>query len=238
MVRGRNSLPNWIALLLASAYLVGPLANAQDIIDDWDNVKVPPPSALENVTVAPNTTALLIMGFVVDSCNVQRRPRCVATIPQVRKLLVEARAHGVFVMHSVPTNNPSGDFIVKDLVPLPGEPIIPPNGPNKFLPFDFEFNRYPDFDPDRVFKDRGIKTIITVGTQVQTAVLHTAAEAALRGYKVIVPVDGMSGDSLYPEQYTAWHLTHTQRIMQQVTLTKVNLVGYEPANRRNSGAKA
>jgi hypothetical protein len=98
--------------------------------------------------------------------------------------------------------------------------------PNKFLPFDFEFNRYPDFDLDRVFKDRGIKTIITVGTQVQTAVLHTAAEAALRGYKVIVPVDGMSGDSLYPEQYTAWHLTHTQRIMQQVTLTRVNLVGY------------
>jgi hypothetical protein len=36
----------------------------------------------------------------------------------------------------------------------------------------------------------------------------------------------MSGDSLYPEQYTVWHLTHTQRIMQQVTLTKVNLVGY------------
>ena len=36
-----------------------------------------------------------------------------------------------------------------------------------------------------------------------------------------VEVDGMSDDSLYPEQYTAWHLSHTQRIMQQVTLTKV-----------------
>jgi hypothetical protein len=30
----------------------------------------------------------------------------------------------------------------------------------------------------------------------------------------------------YPEQYTAWHLTHTQRIMQQVTLTKADLMGY------------
>jgi nicotinamidase-related amidase len=65
-----------------------------------------------------------------------------------------------------------------------------------------------------------------VGTQVQTAVLHTAAEAALRGYEVIVPVDGMSGDSLYPEQYTAWHLTNTLRIKQQVTLTRVDLVSY------------
>lgn len=229
MMRGRKSLPNLIALLLALACLVGPLArpaNARDIIDDWANVQVPQPPELKKVTIDPKTTALLVMGFVVDSCNVQRRPRCAATIPQVKKLLFEARAHGVLVMHSVPTNNPSGDFIVKDLAPLQGESIIPPNGPNKFLPFDLEFNRYPDFDLESVFKDRGIKTIVTVGTQVQTAVLHTAAEAALRGYKVIVPVDGMSGDSLYPEQYTAWHLTHTQRIMQQVTLTKVGLVGY------------
>ena len=201
MKRAHNSLLNLITLLLALACFAGPLArpaNAQDIIGDWANVVVPPPPELKKVTVDPKTTALLVMGFVVDSCNIRRRPRCAATIPQVKKLLAEARAHGVFVMHSVPTNNPSGDFIVKDLAPLPGEPIIPPNGPNKFLPFDLQFNRYPDFDLDSVFKDRGIKTIITVGTQVQTAVLHTAAEAALRGYKVIVPVDGMSGDSLYP----------------------------------------
>src|SRR6516162_1279851 len=86
--------------------------------------------------------------------------------------------------------------------------------------------RYPGFDLELTFSDHGIRTVITVGTQVQTAVLHTAAEAALRGYKVIVPIDGMSGDSLYPEQYTAWHLANTQRVMQQVTLTKVDLIGY------------
>jgi nicotinamidase-related amidase len=121
----------------------------------------------------------------------ERRPRCVATIPHVKTLLDDARAHGVVVLHSVPTNNPSGDYIVADLAPLPGESIIPPNGPNKFLPFDLNFRRYPDFDLERTFNEHGIRTIITVGTQVQTAVLHTAAEAALRGYRVIVPVDGM-----------------------------------------------
>jgi nicotinamidase-related amidase len=197
-----------------------------NIIDEWATVQIPPSPALEKVTIDPKTTALLVMGFVRDSCNPQRRPRCAATIPAVARLLGSARAHGVFVMHSVPTNNPAGDFIVHELAPVTGEPVIPPNGPNKFLPFDLQFNRYPDFDLDKVFHDRGIKTIITVGTQVQTAVLHTAAEAALRGYKVIVPIDGMSGDSLYPEQYTAWHLTHTQRVMQQVTLTKTDLIGY------------
>ena len=50
-----------------------------------------PPPELKKVTVDLKTPALLVMGFVVDSCNVQRHPPCGATIPQVRKLLVEAR---------------------------------------------------------------------------------------------------------------------------------------------------
>ena len=191
------------------ACLIGPVACpafAQNIIDQWSDVQVPPPPELKKVTIDPKSTALLVMGFVRDSCNVERRPRCVATIPHVKKLLTEARAHGVLVLHSVPTNNPSGNYIVEDLAPLPGEAIIPPNGPNKFLPFDVNFNRYPGFDLERTFSDHGIRTVITVGTQVQTAVLHTAAEAALRGYKVIVPIDGMSGDSSKPSvvSSSAW----------------------------------
>ena len=214
-------------LIVGAAMGLSPIASqAGNIIDEWDSVKIPPAPELHKVTIDPKTTVLMVMGFVRDSCNMTRRPRCAATIPQVAKLLNAARAHGVFIVHSVPTNNPSGDYIVPELKPLPGEYIIPPNGPNKFLPYDLEFNKYPDFDLDKVFHDHNIKTVITVGTQVQTAVLHTAAEAALRGFKVIVPVDGMSGDSAYPEQYTAWHLANTQRVMQQVTLTKVDLVGY------------
>src|SRR5271170_8122942 len=119
------------------------------------------------------------MGFVKGSCNAERRPRCVATIPHVKKLLTEARAHGVLVLHSVPCGSASGDLIVADLAPLPGEGIIPPNGPNKFLPFDVLCSHSDiGFDLEKLLEDHGIKTVITVGTQVQTAVLHTAAEAA------------------------------------------------------------
>ena len=224
--RGLPTMTLLLALLAGPAGVVAPPAFAQSIIDEWSKVQVPPPPELKRVTIDPKSTALMVMGFVKDSCNIQRRPRCVATIPHVKKLLEEARAHGVLVAHSVPYSNPTGDYIVADLAPLPGEMIIPPNGPNKFLPFDLDFHKYPDFDLDRTFSQHGIKTIITTGTQVQTAVLHTAAEAALRGYKVVVPVDGMSGDTLYSEQYTAWHLANTQRVMQQVTLTKVDLISY------------
>jgi nicotinamidase-related amidase len=225
--RPRLPKPMCAVLLACLLAAVAAPASAQSIIDQWSAVPVPPPPKLEKVTIDPKSTALLVMGFVRDSCNQERRPRCVATIPHVKKLLTEARAHDVLVMHSVPCGSASGDFIVADLAPLPAEAIIPPNGPNKFLPFDVLCsNKDIGFDLEKVLKDHGIKTVMTVGTQVQTAVLHTAAEAALRGYKVIVPVDGMSGDSLYPEQYTAWHLANTQRVMQQVTLTKVDLIGY------------
>ena len=223
----RRRLLTIIRVPAVLACLIGPVACpafAQNIIDQWSDVQVPPPPELKKVTVDPKSTALLVMGFVRDSCNVQRRPRCIATIPHVKKLLTEARAH-LCCTACLPTILPA-ITLWRTLRPLPGEAIIPPNGPNKFLPFDLNFNRYLGFDLERTFSDHGIRTVITVGTQVQTAVLHTAAEAALRGYKVIVPIDGMSGDSLYPEQYTAWHLANTQRVMQQVTLTKVDLIDY------------
>jgi hypothetical protein len=91
-----KSLPSLIALLVACfVEPLGRLAIAEDIIDDWANVQVPPPPEVKKVTVDPTTAALLVMGFVVESCNIQRRPRGAATIPQVKTLLVEARAHGV-----------------------------------------------------------------------------------------------------------------------------------------------
>src|SRR5262245_29656890 len=124
--------------------LVAHGVQAQTIVDEWAGVKVPPPPALKAVTIDPHTTALLVMGFVRDSCNTQRRPRCAATIPAVARLLAGARAHGVLVMHSVPSTNPTSDYIVRELVPLAGEGIIPPNGPNKFLPVDPEFPQFAD----------------------------------------------------------------------------------------------
>jgi nicotinamidase-related amidase len=65
-----------------------------------------------------------------------------------------------------------------------------------------------------------------MGTQAQTSVLHTAATAALKGFRVVVPVDGMSGDNVFPELYTAWHLSTAARISTNVTLTRFNMTGF------------
>ena len=106
--------------------------------------------------------------------------------------------------------------ILKELTPAAGEQVLPPLGPDKFINSDLE----------KTLKDKGIKTVVAMGTQAQTSVLHTGGEAALRGFKVVVPVDAMSSDDLFPELYTAWHLSTAARISNQTTLTKLDMIGF------------
>ena len=40
----------------------------------------------------------------------------------------------------------------------------------------------------------------------------------MRGMRVIVPVDGISSEPAYPEQYTAWHLTNAPGVGARTTL--------------------
>ncbi len=48
----------------------------------------------------------------------------------------------------------------------------------------------------------------------------------MRGMKVIVPVDGISADIPYAEQYTAWHLTNAPLVSNAVTLTTIDQITF------------
>ena len=81
-------------------------------------------------------------------------------------------------------------------------------------------------DLEKILKEKNIKTVIVNGTAAHGAVLYTASEAAFRGMKVIVPVDGLSAEALYPEQYTVWNLANAPRVSTQVTLTKTDMIKF------------
>jgi nicotinamidase-related amidase len=208
------------SIALGSALLVSLLgasgAHAQTIIDEWYQAKLPPPPQLKPVTIDPMTTALLVMDFTVQTCTQARRPRCAASVPKVKKFVEEARAKGALIIYSVAVPKSVSSDILKDLTPAPGDEVLPPLGPDKFIHSDLE----------KTLHDKGIKTVVAMGTQAQTSVLHTGGEAALRGFKVIVPVDAMSADDLFPELYTAWHLANAARISNQVTLTRLDMVSF------------
>ena len=200
--------------LLALFALAAPAAHAKTIVDEWASVAVPPPPKLEPVTIDPKTTALLMLDFVKQTCNEQRRPRCVASMPDVAKLLKGARASGTFVAYSYVIGGSAAD-ILPEVARTEKEPTVFA-GPDKFL----------NTDLDKILKEHGIKTVIVVGTAAHGAVLYTASEAALRGYKVIVPVDGSTAESTYAEQYVAWDLVNAPVVAKNVTLTSIAQVKF------------
>jgi nicotinamidase-related amidase len=202
----------WALVFIACIFQ--PPLYAQSIVDEWNSVKVPPVPELKPVTLDPGTTALLLLDFNKQVCNAERRPRCIASIPVVAKLLKEARSKGVKVIYSLSAGASVAD-IAKELAPLSGEPAVT-SGPDKFLGTDL----------DKILKEKGVKTVIVAGTAAHGAVLYTASGAALRGIKVIVPVDGMSAENTYAEQYVAWHLLNAPRISNQATLTSVELIKF------------
>jgi nicotinamidase-related amidase len=187
-------------------------AVASDIIDDWANVKTPAAPELKPVTVDPKTTALLMGDLVNQLCG--KRPRCVAAIPAIKKLLGEARAAKVAVIYSVIPNTTPAD-IIAEVAPAADEPSVQ-SGVDKFFKTNLE----------QILKDKGIQTVIVVGTSAEGLVTYTGGEAALRGLNVVVPVDGMASVEAFAEQYVAWHMTHAPIVSPKVTLTRTGMIKF------------
>jgi nicotinamidase-related amidase len=184
------------------------------IVEDWASVKAPPPVELKPVTVNVKETAFLILDIEKRTCNAQRRPRCVASVPKIQKFLKQVRVKGMPVVYSLTSKGtPTG--IWPEVAPQGGEPIVK-SSVDKFFKTDLE----------KILQDKGIKTVIIVGTTAEGAVLHTATGAAMRGLQVIVPVDGMSAGTMYAEQYTAWHLVNAPGSRGRTTLTRFDMIEF------------
>lgn len=197
-----------VATLFAAAM---PCAQAKSIVDEWSQVKVPPAPVLKGVRIGPASTALIVMDITTRTCSSARRPRCAASLPAIASLVRKARASGVLVLYSLVGHDKRSD-IPKALAARPSDTVVTGAGPDKFVGSDLE----------AILQAKHIKTLITVGTSAEGAVLNTASGAAFRGFEVVVPVDGMSSDTLYGEQSTAWYLAHAPRVSQHATLTVVD----------------
>lgn len=185
---------------------------AQTIVEEWNSVKAPPAPVLKDVTVDPKTTALLMLDFVPPTCGT--RPRCIASLPALRKLLDEARSKGMLVVHSV-TSTTKAEEILKEVAPRAGEPVVTSS-----------IDKFRNTELEKILKDKGIQTVIVTGTAAHGAVLNTVAGAVQRGIKVILPVDGMSASDTYTEQYVTWHMTNAPAVAPNTTLTKIGLLKF------------
>ncbi len=202
-----------IAFAATLSALVTAPAHADDIVAEWANVKAPPPPELKPVTVDAKTTALLMLDFL-PSFYCSDDPRCVATLPAMKSVLADARLHDMLVVYSVAGKFEAKD-IVKDVAPIGNEPVVKSKA-DKFVNTDLE----------KILKDKGIQTVIVTGTAANGAVLYTGTEAALRGMKVIVPVDGLSSKELYAEQVAVWQLAHGPGFGNMVTISRSDMIKF------------
>ena len=203
-------------IIAAAAFaLSGSVVQAADLAAEWGSIKAPDMPALQKATPDVKTTALIVMDFMKTSCTEQARPRCVATIAPVKKLLADARAKGVTVVYAVTGNEPVMTNFLPELAAQAGEPIVAARA-DKFLGTDL----------DKILKDKGIKTVIPVGTASNGAVLYTATGAAFRNYDVLLPIDGMSGNNAWSEQIVAWQLVNGPGLADRVKLTKTDMISF------------
>lgn len=194
---------------------VGPAA-AKTIIDQWADAKAPPPPPLKDVTVDPAHTALLILDIVLPGCTQEKRPSCAESVPIIKSLLDQARAKSMAVFYTV-TSRTTPQDIVKDLAPQQDEHVQEVGtGPDKFVATDLK----------KRLKAKGITTVIVTGSSAEGAVLYTASGAAMRGFKTIVPVDGMSSDAPYQMQFVTWNLANAPTIPANLTLTRADMIHF------------
>lgn len=179
------------------------------IIDNWNMVSIPPAPELKAVTVNPQDTALLILDMENAIC---KSSHCTSSIPNIYNLLMRARKNKMLVVYSlIPTESASD--IAKPLAPMPGDPIVKSN-----------VDKFYNTNLEKILHQKGIKTVIVTGYAANGAVLHTATSAAFRGFNVIVPVDCMTANNPYAEQYTAWHMLNSPGTRGKAVLTKTNLI--------------
>jgi nicotinamidase-related amidase len=184
----------------------------QTILEEWGSLKIPTPPELENVVVESKSSALLVLDFQNLNCNQERRPRCVASLPKVKRLLSMAREKGMFVAYAL-IRSSSVEDIRDEVKPLGNEPVVKA-GVDKFYKTNLE----------NVLTTNAISKVIITGTSAHGAVLHTATGAAQRQLKVIVPVDLISATEPYAEQYTVWHLANSPGTRRNVTITKSDMI--------------
>ena len=201
--------------LLSLALLAGTAApslpaHAADIIDNWAQVQTPAAPKVENVTVDPKTTALLMLDFLKQNCA--PNPACMAALPGVKSLLDQARAKKMFVVYSK-FPGPTDADVLPEVARTGNEPMI-----------TGLLDKFPKTDLDELLKKNNIKTVIVVGNASNGAVLFTAQAAFALGYQVVAPVDGITSRVPYADQSTIYTFMNAPVMGGKVKLTRTNMI--------------
>ena len=164
-------------------------------------ISLPQINIREEVILPSKETAVLIIDMQNDFVHEHgslRVPTAADTVPKIKKLIMKAKSSNVMIIYTKDTHyeddpeyriwgvhvkkNTWGWEIIDELRPTDKDIVI-------------EKTRYDAFygtPLDDFLRIHMVKNLVITGTVANICVLQTAASAAMRWYKVVVPIDGIS----------------------------------------------
>ncbi len=195
-------------------------------------VEVPKYELTEKVKLNPKETAIIVVDMQNDFAHPDGKlfvPTSRDTIEPIRKLLDRARNKNVLIFYTQDWHRKDdiefgiwgehavagtwGAEIIEELKPRSEDILI------KKLRYDAFFGT----PLDHLLRIYSIKNLVIVGTVANICVLHTAGTAALLGYKVIIPIDGISALNEF-DHHAALRQVH---FLYKGVLTKVDGIEFE-----------
>lgn len=166
------------------------------------NIAVPDYTVAESVWLDQKTVGVIVVDMQNDFVKEGGKlvvPEAQATIPAIQRLLHIAKEHGGWpVFYTQDTHDPGDvEFPIWGehcLAGTWGWNIIDELKPDRW-DMIFMKPRYDGFFGtalDQALKNFEINTIIVCGTVANICVLHTAGSAAIRGHKIVYPIDAVS----------------------------------------------
>jgi hypothetical protein len=174
------------------------------------------------VTLDPKTTALIVLDYVEDICNVQ--PSCKGQmLPAMIPFLERVRKAGLVVAYGTRERNMA--HWMKEVAPAPGDIRI----------LNVAQDRFYNTDLDKVLKAKGIKTLIMVGWKISGSVTYTSVGAMARDYTVVIPMDTTSAGSGYETTIGFYNVLNSGNANlaneplkpKSVTLTRTDLITFQ-----------
>ena len=171
----------------------------------------------ERVVVNPVETAVLVVDMQKDFCyedgalfvgDAVRR-----IIPNIKALLEDARRKGLPLIFTQDWHSPEDDeFAVwgRHCVEYTrGAELIDELaevGERAFVVRKTKYTAFFETELEAHLREKGIKKLIIVGVATNICVLHTAIDASLRGFEIIIPEDCVAALSDYEQEYSLYHI--------------------------------
>lgn len=147
-------------------------------------LQMPQPPEPVRVSLDPATTALLIFDVIEHIRERQPKIRD-RMVPAIAALLARARKAGDTVTYG--TRAANMQTWLPEVAPAPGDIRIENHAQDRFY----------NTDLDKAPKAKGIATLILTGWKISGSVTYTSVGATLRGYTVVIPLDGTSDATDY-----------------------------------------